>query len=378
MLDGIKKRWNDRKQKKEEIAIEEKVFRDAIVDIAKAKDFDGVKVMYATRNIEAGLARDLGLTSKEDGRYVLNKVNNIGSALVEVERARKVAEGINNPLIEMYALDNLLAIGCNYGIAAASVANTTGFVSDEAYNSIVNSFEKIRSKNFLDYLEKLSGIGKEEGPKKEEEEIEELPATPENTTKTFSQIYKQCKKTGKEDKRYRDDLYQLVDSIAKDAGKGKFTAKNLWPKEKPDSDEFGDELSYELFTVKSKRDKKTGEILHLYEPKLEKDFAVTSGEYISDDNGEKNYPTGSKEDYQVDIPEKINLNGKSYDFQSGRITVKEKDGIKEKDIIAIGKYIDGKRELVPEYIADFSEVVKKMEKGYNINKAIEELAEPFK
>lgn len=200
MLDGIKKRWNNRKQKKEERKELEKSYMNAIVKMADVKEYDGVKVMYATRGIEVGLARDLGLTSKEDTRYVLDKVNNIGPALVKVEKSNNSEESLNE----------LLAIGCAYGIRAGEVAKKAGFIADDS-----------KATNILYNIGKKAYTGKveEEKPKKEKEEIEpDLKSTIEFYEKVgadkFSDWYgEKFRERGKE-----EDVYKGIEDTEKYKG----------------------------------------------------------------------------------------------------------------------------------------------------------------
>ncbi len=179
---GIRKKLSDWRQGKEEREALENVYKRSIARMAEEGNYDGIKVMYATRNAEEGLARDLGLTSKEDGRYVLNKANNIGTALVEAERSRRMAEKAKNPLVEAYGLDNLLATGCEYGITAASTAKEAGFIDDEAFKSIKEGYEDIRTRSFTDYLKELYSITEPSTREKEEKE-EEKPEEKEEQEK---------------------------------------------------------------------------------------------------------------------------------------------------------------------------------------------------
>ena len=172
-----KKWWNERKKRKEDMDLQEETYNDTIKKLFKAGDFNGVSVMQGVRHVEVGLARDLGLKKSEDARYVLNKANQIGSALVEVEMLGKLAEKAKNPYMQVYALDKLFASGCNYGIIAGSVAKTAGFIDENAYGSVQEGFEKLRETNFLDYLERLTGLTGTGEEKKETETKTETKKT---------------------------------------------------------------------------------------------------------------------------------------------------------------------------------------------------------
>ncbi len=150
---GIRKKLSDWRQGKEEREALENVYKRSIAQMAEEGNYDGIKVMYATRNIEEGLARDLGLTSEEDGRYVLGKANNIGTALVKAEESNYSEK----------SLDQLLGVGCSYGVVALGVAKKAGFIDDDskAADILYNIGKKA-------YAGEVGEEKKEEKPKKGE------------------------------------------------------------------------------------------------------------------------------------------------------------------------------------------------------------------
>ncbi len=209
MFDRIKDKLNDRKQGKEEQKVLENAYKGAIAQMAEEGNYDGVKVMYATRNMEEGLARDLGLTSEEDGRYVLGKANNIGSALVKAEKSNYSEK----------SLDQLLGVGCSYGVVALGVAKKAGFIDDDS--KAADILDNISKKAYAEEVGEEKPEGEPStGEEKKEEEVTEEEPTPESTIELYKKagadkFDELC--SGKELTKYRvkEDVYGGIEDTEK-------------------------------------------------------------------------------------------------------------------------------------------------------------------